>query len=60
MKEKLRDCFDRLQNLEIKPTLGNMEKLVQTLYDLRAVYQELERMENDDGTEADPEGRDDN
>lgn len=60
MKEKLSACFDRLQNLEIKPTLGNMEKLVQTLYDLRAVYAELERTEKDERAEADPEGRDDN
>ena len=55
MKEKLSACFDRLQNLDIKPTLKNMEALVQTLYDLRDVYQELERMENDDGTASDPE-----
>lgn len=55
MREKLRDCFERLQNLDIKPTLKNMEALVQTLYDLRDVYQELERMENDDRAAADPE-----
>ena len=59
MKEKLKDCFERLQRLDIDPTLANMEKLVQTLYDLRDVYQELERMENDGGTAADPERRDD-
>ena len=57
MKEKLMACFDRLQGLKIAPTLGNMEILVQTLYDLREVYHELERMETD-GTEADPGGRD--
>jgi len=55
MKEKLSACFDRLQSLEIKPTLNNMEKLVQTLYELRDVYNELERMEKNEGQTADPE-----
>lgn len=41
MKEKIEACFNRLQGLEIKPTLSNMEILVQTLYDLRDVYNEL-------------------
>ena len=41
MKEKLEACFNRLQGLEIKPTLENMEILIQTLYDLRDVYNEL-------------------
>ena len=41
MLEKLEQCFERLQSLDIKPTLGNMEKLVQTLYDLRDIYNEL-------------------
>lgn len=53
MKEKLEACFQRLQKLEIQPTLGNMEKLVQTLYDLREIYNELG--ENDGRTETDPE-----
>ena len=44
----------RLQDLEIKPTLHNMEKLVQTLYDLRAVYNELKEGEEDDRPAADP------
>jgi hypothetical protein len=55
MKEKLTACFKRLQKLNIQPTLGNMELLVQTLYDLRDVYNELERMESDGGQAADPE-----
>jgi hypothetical protein len=59
MKEKLEQCFERLQNLDIKPTLGNMELLVQTLYDLREIYNELNKEEGPDGrAEADPEGRD--
>ena len=56
MKEKLQSCFDRLQNLQIKPTLGNMEILVQTLYDLREIYNELNEEGEDDGrTAADTE-----
>lgn len=38
MKEKIEACFNRLQGLEIKPTVDNMEILLQTLYDLREVY----------------------
>ena len=56
MKDKIAECFERLQGLEIKPTIGNMEKLLQTLYDLRAVYQQMEEAErNEDRTTADPE-----
>ena len=55
LREKLDGCFDRLQNLQIKTTLGNMEILVQTLYDLREVYSELERMEADGRAEAESE-----
>ena len=57
--EKLEQSFNRLQTLDIKPTLGNMELLVQTLYDLREIYNELSKEEGPDGgREADPEGRD--
>lgn len=52
---KLEDCFSRLQDLDIKPTLTNMEKLVQTLYDLREVYNELKERDND--VRSDSEGR---
>lgn len=41
MLEKIESCFDRLQTMDIRPTLENMEKLLQTLYDLREVYNEL-------------------
>ena len=59
MKEKLEQCFDRLQSLDIQPTLNNMEKLVQTLYDLREVYAELCKKEGENGgrSEVDTEGR---
>ena len=58
MKGKVSACYERLQTLNIIPTLDNMEKLLQTLYDLREVYQELtEKEEKDNGRrpEADPE-----
>lgn len=50
MLKKLEACFLRLQELDIKPTLNNMESLLQTLYDLRGIYNELKAREND-GTE---------
>ena len=56
MKEKIEACFSRLQELDIMPTLPNMEKLVQTLYDLRDVYKELGG-EDDGGSTADPDER---
>ena len=57
MKEKIQACFDRLQGLEIRPTVSNMETLLQTLYDLREVWQELNEKETDNngGTTADSE-----
>ena len=48
MKEKLNACYERLQQLDITPTLSNMEKLVQTLYDIRDVYNELENKESEE------------
>ena len=60
MKEKLSACFDRLQTLDIKPTKKNMEALLQTLYDLQEIYNELEEAEHaehagrEDGSQADP------
>ncbi len=57
MKEKIQACFDRLQGLEIRPTVSNMETLLQTLYDLREVWQELNEKETDNNgrTTADSE-----
>lgn len=60
MPEKIKDCYERLQTLGITPTLANMEILLQTLYDLRSVYQKLKEMEattdgTDNGTAADPQ-----
>ena len=41
MREKIEACFNRLQQLDIPATLNNMEILVQTLYDLKDVYEKL-------------------
>lgn len=58
MKEKLMACFERLQRLDIQPTLSNMEVLVQTLYDLREIYNGLGG-EEDGGSAAGACGSDD-
>ena len=55
MLEKLNACYERLQTLDITPTLQNMEKLLQTLYELREVYQELQKGANDGRTAVDSE-----
>ena len=57
--EKIEACFNRLQTLDIKPTLMNMETLVQTLYDLRDVYNSIKEDNTDGRPQADPDGRDD-
>ena len=57
MKEKINACYERLQQLNIAPTKGNMEILLQTLYDLKSVYEELSKEgERHDGPAADPGG----
>ena len=56
--EKLEACYNRLQTLNIAPSLDNMEKLVQTLYDIREVYQKLKGGEQVGGSAADSDGRD--
>ena len=55
MKEKLEACFDRLQGLQIAPTLDNMEKLLKTLYDLQDIYNQLKDGETDGRQQADTE-----
>ena len=59
MKEKMEKCYRRLQTLDIKSTKNNMETLLQCLYDMKDIYDELERMETDERAETDPEGRND-
>ena len=57
MKKKLSTCFDRLQDLQIKPTKANMETLLQTLYDLQDVYNKLSEMEGNNNAKPEREGR---
>lgn len=52
---KIESCFNRLQTLDIKPTLNNMEKLTQTLYDLRDIYNELKEGAEDGRPKANHE-----
>ena len=58
MKRKIESTFERLQDIDIKPTLDNTEKILQTLYDLREVHAELEKAGAIN--ETDPEERPDN
>ena len=53
MRETIEACYTRLQTLNIQPTKTNMEKLLQTLYDLKEVYDEMG--EEDERNQADPE-----
>ena len=59
MEEKLNKCYKRLQTLQIMTTKGNMEILLQTLYDIQEVYNQLKEEKANgghDGPAADPEG----
>ena len=54
--DKLEAAFNRLQNLQIQPTLKNMELLTASLYDIRDVFLDLEKnAKEESGHEADPE-----
>lgn len=56
MKELIESCFNRLQSLDIAPTQSNMEKLLQTLYDLKEVYKAIcKEVETDERQTADLE-----
>lgn len=59
MKEKIKGCFERLQKLDINPTLTNLEIILQTLYDLRDIYNKIGGDDNG-RNQADPEQRDNN
>ena len=59
MKEKIEECFNALQGLEIKATPRNVSVLDGVFSLLREVYSELEGMENAGcGAAANPDGRD--
>ena len=52
---KLNTVYERLQKLDIMPTRANMEKLLQSLYDIQTVYKKLKEAEENDRTSADSE-----
>lgn len=58
MTEKIEEIYKRLQELDIKPTKTNMEKLLQCLYDLQDIYSALKGGEENDGTADQAEQRD--
>lgn len=56
MKEKLNEVYKRLQTLNLLPTQHNLETLLQCLYDLKSVHDELTAKEaGTDGQAADTE-----
>lgn len=57
---KLSACYERLQKLQIAPTKNNMELLLQTLYDLKDIYNHLEGgvdIATENGTTVNSDGR---
>ncbi len=61
-KDKLKDAFDVLQDLDVKATPHNVGILAAVFNTLREVYAEMEATERreTDGPEADPGGRSEN
>lgn len=53
-KQKLNDAYERLQGLEIRATRGNLEALLQSLYDLQNAYNELTEVESNGTAENGP------
>lgn len=54
IRSKIEGCFLRLQHLDISPTVTNMERLLQTEYDLREIYNMM-GSEDDGRAKADSE-----
>ena len=53
MCRKLESVYDRLQSMAFAPTVGNLETMLKSLYDIREVYQELNKKEGaDDGRQT--------
>lgn len=46
----LNKVYERLQTLDILPTLANMEKLLQSLYDMKEIARKLKEGATDGGT----------
>lgn len=59
MLEKLEQCFDALQSLDMKPTPHNVSIMDGVYSLLRELYGELKKKEEtiDGGPTADPDGR---
>lgn len=51
-------CFERIQTLDIKPTVTNTESVLQTLYDLRDAYNKLKEVKALGRDAVDIQGRD--
>lgn len=45
----LNKVYERLQTLDILPTLANMEKLLQSLYDMKEIARKLKEGATDGG-----------
>lgn len=45
--EKLEAAFNRLQTIEITSSIATMEKLLQSLYDIRDVYNAVKEKEDE-------------
>lgn len=45
-KEKLEAAFNRLQTLDISPKITNLEKLLQSLYDIKSAYDMIKEEED--------------
>ena len=52
MCNKLESAFNRLQSMAFAPTVGNLETMLKSLYDIREVYQELKKEGADDGRQT--------
>ena len=63
MKDRIEGIFNRLQDLDMKPTPHNVGIMDDVYSTLRGIYRELEEAEEaehagaEDGTAADPGGR---
>ena len=58
LKQKLQEASDMLQDLEIRPTIDNMERLLKAQYNLVDVYSKIGG-DADGRTQTDAERQDD-
>ncbi len=59
IKDKLEEAFNALQQLDMKPTPGNVSIMDGVYSFMKEIYKELEAVENagENRTEVNPEGR---